>query len=586
MDSPQVPAALFRRKKEYKRGISYSILLLGKNGTGKTTFANNLLETNIFSHQYESAMTISDDSSNQLSGRIKVTKPTKVVSFTSNNGLPNQFNTRFDPSRSHLEPGITITSTTIEIVTGGSNTNGNPNEFPSSVMDDEDEDIIVLNLVNTYGIDDNLDDSICFDEITSFLEQQFDYVLAEETRIRRNPRFEDTRVHVALYFIEPNGHGLTELDVELMKRVSRYTNVLPIISKADSLTREELSNFKKNILEDIQRYNVPVFKFEVDPDEDDYETIEENDTLSRLQPFAIICSDIKNVDTGYYYREYPWGTIENVNDSKVSDLLILKNVLFGSHLQEFKDTTQNLLYENYRSEKLSSVTLDNYSSSIVNGVDGIDNSNGHTVDKRASAAPSLSNFATLINTGTLSSSQSLSNKLNENGNPITPRMGNSFEGNGDESKKNDKDINKQSPIKQMSEEIKTENQNIINSLKKDAINGSKSPDVSERNKLRNISETVPYVLRHERIMAKQQKLEELEAQSAKELQRRIQELEKKAQELKLREKLLKQRSLMNNKRDDNQVDTVSMDSVNSRLKKNETYSDLASIVSGKKKMKD
>ena len=593
MDSPQVPAALFRRKKEYKRGISYSILLLGKDGTGKTTFANNLLETNIFSHQYESGMTIPNDSSNQLSDRIKVTKPTKVVSFTSNDGLPNQFNTRFDPSRSHLESGITITSTTIEIVTGGSSTNnGTSNEFLSSVTDDEDEDIIVLNLVNTYGIDDNLDDSICFDEITSFLEQQFDYVLAEETRIRRNPRFEDTRVHVALYFIEPNGHGLTELDVELMKRVSRYTNVLPIISKADTLTREELSNFKKNILEDIQRYNVPVFKFEVDPDEDDYETIEENDTLSRLQPFAIICSDIKNVDTGYYYREYPWGTIENVNDSKVSDLLILKNVLFGSHLQEFKDTTQNLLYENYRSEKLSSVTLDNNSNSIVNGIDGIDNSNGDTVDKRASAVPSLSNFATLINTGTLSSSQSLANKLNENVYPITPRMGNSFEENGenntndDESKKSDKDINKQSPIKQMSEEIKTENQNIINSLKKDAINGSKSPDVSERNKLRNISETVPYVLRHERIMAKQQKLEELEAQSAKELQRRIQELEKKAQELKLREKLLKQRSLMNNKGNDNQVDTVSMSSINSRLKKNETYSDLASIVSGKKKIKD
>lgn len=594
MDSPQVPAALFRRKKEYKRGISYSILLLGKNGTGKTTFANNLLETNIFAHQFESDIA-STDVSGMISDRIKVTKPTKVVSFTSNDGLPNQFNTKFDPSRSHLEPGVTITSTSIEIVTGGgsgagSNSGSDPDALSSSLIDEEDDDIIVLNLINTYGIDDNLDNSICFDEITSFLEQQFDYVLAEETRIRRNPRFEDSRVHVALYFIEPNGHGLTELDVELMKRVSRYTNVLPIISKADSLTKEELNNFKRIILEDIQRYNVPVFNFEVDPDEDDYESIEENETLSRLQPFAIICSDIKDSKTGHYYREYPWGTIENVNDSKVSDLLILKNVLFGSHLQEFKDTTQNLLYENYRSEKLSSVTSGNTTNinSTNNGLNEINGSQGDTVDKRASAAPSLSNFASLINTGTIPSSQSLVNKLNENGDPVTPKMKNSFEEENDEKNDNistttttNNNINniKQSPIKQMSEEIKMENQNIINSIKKDATKGSMSPDISERNKLRNISETVPYVLRHERIIAKQQKLEELEAQSAKELQRRIQELEKKAQQLKLREKLLKQRNTMNYKRNDDQVG--SMNSI-SQLKKNETYSDLASIVSGKK----
>lgn len=600
MDSPQVPAALFRRKKEYKRGISYSILLLGRNGTGKTTFANNLLETNIFSHQYESDI-VSNNIPSVISDRIKVTKPTKVVSFTSNDGLPDQFNTKFDPSRSQQEPGITITSTSIEIITSagssgpgsGSGPNSGSNTPSPSLMDDEDDDIIVLNLINTYGIGDNLDDSICFDEIISFLEQQFDYVLAEETRIRRNPRFEDSRVHVALYFIEPNGHGLSELDVELMKRVSRYTNVLPIISKADSLTREELNNFKKIILEDIQRYNVPVFKFEVDPDEDDYESIEENETLSRLQPFAIICSDTKDNKTGHYYREYPWGSIENVNDSKVSDLLILKNVLFGSHLQEFKDTTQNLLYENYRSEKLSSVTLESHVNSNNPKFNEITNSTKDNIDKRASAVPSLSNFASLINTGTIPSSQSLANKLNENGNPTTPKMKNSFKENGGNYSENDyvttRDENKerensnndqqQSPIKQMSEEIKLENQNIINSIKKDATRGSLSPVINERNKLRNISETVPYVLQHERIIAKQQKLEELEAQSAKELQRRIQELEKKAQELKLREKHLKKRNVASSKRTDNQVRTTSVNSI-SQLKKNETYSDLASIVSG------
>ena len=46
-----------------------------------------------------------------------------------------------------------------------------------------------------------------FSEIVGFLERQYDDILAEESRIKRNPRFRDNRVHVLLYFITPTGHG-------------------------------------------------------------------------------------------------------------------------------------------------------------------------------------------------------------------------------------------------------------------------------------------------------------------------------------------------------------------------------------------
>ena len=46
-----------------------------------------------------------------------------------------------------------------------------------------------------------------FSEIVGYLERQYDYILAEESRIKRNPRFRDNRVHVLLYFITPTGHG-------------------------------------------------------------------------------------------------------------------------------------------------------------------------------------------------------------------------------------------------------------------------------------------------------------------------------------------------------------------------------------------
>ncbi len=46
-----------------------------------------------------------------------------------------------------------------------------------------------------------------FQEISQYLEKQFDWVLAEESRIKRNPRFRDNRVHALLYFISPTGHA-------------------------------------------------------------------------------------------------------------------------------------------------------------------------------------------------------------------------------------------------------------------------------------------------------------------------------------------------------------------------------------------
>jgi len=49
--------------------------------------------------------------------------------------------------------------------------------------------------------------TLSFSEIVGYLERQYDDILAEESRIKRNPRFRDNRVHVLLYFITPTGHG-------------------------------------------------------------------------------------------------------------------------------------------------------------------------------------------------------------------------------------------------------------------------------------------------------------------------------------------------------------------------------------------
>jgi len=198
------------------------------------------------------------------------------------------------------------------------------------------------------------DFSNSFGEIVGYLERQYDDILAEESRIKRNPRFRDNRVHVLLYFITPTGHGLRELDIELMKRLSPRVNVIPVIGKADSLTPAELAESKKLIMEDIEHYRIPVYNFPYDIEEDDEDTVEENAELRGLMPFAIVGSEdfVEIDDRKVRARQYPWGVVE-VENPRHSDFLAIRSALLHSHLADLKEITHDFLYENYRTEKLS-----------------------------------------------------------------------------------------------------------------------------------------------------------------------------------------------------------------------------------------
>ena len=86
-----------------------------------------------------------------------------------------------------------------------------------------------------------------FQEILTYVEKQFDNVLNEESRIKRNTKSVDSRVHGILYFITPNGHGLREVDIVFMRKLGTRANILPVIAKSDSLTPKELREFKKKV---------------------------------------------------------------------------------------------------------------------------------------------------------------------------------------------------------------------------------------------------------------------------------------------------------------------------------------------------
>lgn len=170
-------------------------------------------------------------------------------------------------------------------------------------------------------------------------------------------------------------------------------NIVPIISKADMLTDDELKLNKKLIMTDIEANHIKIYDFGDDKLEDTLvmsedrsnsdseiempaKTVENKsgngtafysianttttpavDSYTKIKdmlPFAVISSnDKKTYPDGevYHFRKYPWGEV-TVEDRNSSDFIYLKSILLGSHLQDFKESTHNVLYENYRTNKL------------------------------------------------------------------------------------------------------------------------------------------------------------------------------------------------------------------------------------------
>ena len=55
-------------------------------------------------------------------------------------------------------------------------------------------------------------------------------------------------------------------------------------------------------------------------------------------------------------RKYPWGIIE-VDNEEHCDFVKLRQMLIRTHMEELKEHTNNALYENYRSDKLESLGM-------------------------------------------------------------------------------------------------------------------------------------------------------------------------------------------------------------------------------------
>ncbi|CAO1615274.1 unnamed protein product [Jaminaea pallidilutea] len=212
-----------------------------------------------------------------------------------------------------------------------------------------------LTVVDTPGFGDHVNNHDSWKPIVDNIEARFDAYLEQENRVNR-AKLVDNRVHACLYFIQPSGHALRPIDIEFMRRLHQKVNLIPVIAKSDTMTDEEISLFKQRILADIAHHNIQIFYAPVYENEDD-ETMAENEEIVRKIPFAVVGSD-QEVDTPdgrrVRGRLYPWGAID-VHNEDHCDFVKLRQMLIRSHMEELKEHTHNVLYEKYRSDKLTAM---------------------------------------------------------------------------------------------------------------------------------------------------------------------------------------------------------------------------------------
>ena len=213
-----------------------------------------------------------------------------------------------------------------------------------------------VTIVDTPGYGDPLNTHDSFEAVENYIEDQFRQYFRDESGLNRK-NIVDNRVHCCLYFISPFGRGLSQLDILFMKQLSERVNIIPIIAKADALTQTELLNLKKKILKDLSDNGISIFKIpECDSDEDEQYRRKDKELRESI-PYAIVAStnlvDVNGKKTRG--RIYPWGVID-IQDENCSDFIRLKTFI-SLHMQDLKDATNEVLYENYRSLYLSQVQV-------------------------------------------------------------------------------------------------------------------------------------------------------------------------------------------------------------------------------------
>ncbi|XP_045773003.1 septin-2 isoform X2 [Maniola jurtina] len=281
-------------RKSVKRGFDFTLMVVGESGLGKSTLINSLFLGDLYK------------------------------------------NRKISDVQDRIEKTTTIEKKTMEIEERGVK--------------------LRLTIVDTPGFGDAINCEDSWRVCSAYVDEQFRQYFTDESGLNRR-HMQDNRVHCCLYFVPPWAHSLRQVDLEMMRRLHRKVNIVVVIAKADSLTTAEVKRLKTRILNDLDEHQIQVYQFpECDSDEDE-EFKQQDRELKAAAPFAVVASDTVLEVGGKRVRgrQYPWGIVD-VENPRHSDFTKLRTMLISTHMQDLKDVTQDVHYENFRAQCISQIS--------------------------------------------------------------------------------------------------------------------------------------------------------------------------------------------------------------------------------------
>lgn len=261
------------------KGATLTLMVVGESGLGKTTFINTLLSTNLKAK--------ADDHDRHQ-----------------------------HPTRKTVE--IDITRAEIE----------------------EKGFTLRVNIIDTPGFGDNVDNNAAWYPITSFLDDQHDSYMSQEEQPDRS-KLSDLRVHACIYFIRPTGHQLKPLDIEALKALSQRVNVIPVIAKADTLDAEEMALFKERTRDILTANGIAIYT----PCD-----LNTGKPFADQLPYSVIGAGDREVPNArgelVRGRQYVWGVAE-VENEQHCDFKKLRNLLIRTHMLDLIHSTHEKHYAAY-----------------------------------------------------------------------------------------------------------------------------------------------------------------------------------------------------------------------------------------------
>ncbi|KAL4924861.1 septin [Aspergillus undulatus] len=290
-----------------------------------------------------------------------------------------------------------------------------------------DGERVGLTLWDSQGLEKNVVD-IQLRGVTGFLESKFEETLNEEMKVVRSPGARDTHIHCTFLILDPSrldeniaaaeraaqgtprasdssilGVLDENFDLQVLRTVIGKTTVVPVISKADTITTAHMAYLRKAVWASLKMANIDPLEILTLEDQEDYtssegededeeddgetpkaeeptaepgdgENNEESPETAKpkapasptqgstspgdtvgvpLLPFSVLSPDKYSLESeGPIGRKFPWGFADPY-DPEHCDFLKLKDSVFSDWRSELREASRVIWYERWRTSRLN-----------------------------------------------------------------------------------------------------------------------------------------------------------------------------------------------------------------------------------------